>query len=498
MDTNKKMNKFDIDIEIKDILWELIRGWRVIAALAIICAVALTAYQYRIDMNKTDVVTVKKTQEQLEASMGTQDLDEVTAAVALRRQADERSAYMEASYLMRINPYQENVVFLQYYVEAEDVNIALDANDTYIAYVNQGTIAKEISEQSNYEMEQVYLAELISIVKEEGATYINAKSASDRMAFVVENGTEERVFTVKVVGATKEAAETLAADVKASLQQFSSVVTNKIGTHQLQLINENATVIADQSLAELQNWNATSIKTISNNLDSMKNEMTGDQITLYTYRTTVVKDDVSASNTKVSTPAEKVVSISLKHTIIGAVIGVVLGCGVIAVLYLFAAALRNGEEVKKLYGIHLLGYVDDSAFQKKKLFGFVDNCIIKLQNGRKKKLTFEEEIQMVCSNIVLNCERNGVKAVFAATSAANNIPQEVMEAIVKKCMQRGIKVVTGNDLAYDAECLEDVVKIGQVVFIEKEGVSLYDEIYEEIVLCKQHNVNVIGMVVVGV
>ena len=79
----------------------------------------------------------------------------------------------------------------------------------YIAYVNQGTLAKEISEQGNYEMEQVYLAELISIVKEEGATYINAKSASDRMALVVENGTEERVFTVKVVGATTEAAEAL-------------------------------------------------------------------------------------------------------------------------------------------------------------------------------------------------------------------------------------------------------------------------------------------------
>ena len=498
MDTTKKMNKFDIDIEIKDILWELVRGWRVIVALAVICAVALTAYQYRIDMNKTDVVTVKKTQEQLEASMGTQDLDEVTAAVALRRQADERSAYMESSYLMRINPYEENVVFLQYYVDAESENVALDANDTYIAYVNQGTLAKEIADSGKYEIEQVYLAELISVVKEEGATYINAKSASDRMALMVENGTEERVFTVKVVGVSEEAAEALAADVKTLLEKYNNVVSTSIGANQLRLMNENSVVLADQSLAELQNWNATSIKTISNNLDSMKNEMTGDQISLYTYRTTVLKEDVSASNATASTPAEKVVSISLKHTVIGGVVGVVLGCGLIAVLYLFAAALRNGEEVKKLYGVNLLGYVDDSAFQKKKLFVFVDHFIVKLQNGRKKKLTFEQEIQMVSSNIVLNCERNGAKEVFLATSAGKNIPVEVTDAIVKKCAQRGIKVTAGCDIAYDAESLENVAKIGRVVFVEKEGISLYDEMYEEIVLCRQHDVDVIGMVVVGV
>jgi len=482
METNKKMGKFDIDIEIKDIIWELVRRWRIIVALAVICGVALTAYQYRIDMNKTDVVTVKKTQEELEASMGTQDLDEVTAAVALRRQADERSAYMEASELMKINPYEENVVFLQYYVSADSETLSLDANDAYIAYVNQGALATAIAESGSYELEQVYLAELISVVKEEAGAYINAKSASDRMALTVESGAEERVFTVKVIGSSKEAAEALAADVKTSLQAYSSVVAANIGAHQLKLMTENSAVIADQSLAELQNWNATSIKTISNNLDSMKNEMTGDQITLYTYRTTVVEE--VTNTTAVAATTEKVVTISLKHAVIGVVVGIILGCAVIAVLYLFAAALRNGEEVKNLYGIKILGYVDDSAFRKKKLFGFVDSLIVKLENMGKKKLTFEQEVQMICANILLNCEKNEATEVFLASSAGEKIPEAVVKAIVDKCAQRNISVITGSDIAYDAETLEKLVKVGRVVFVEKERVSLYDEMYREIVLCK--------------
>jgi len=495
METIKKANKFDIDIEIKDVIWELVRRWRIIVVLAIICGIGLAAYQYRIDMNKTDVVTVKKTQEELEASMGTQDLDEVTAAVALRRQADERSAYMDASVLMRINPYEEHVVFLQYYVGADSELVALDANDAYIAHVNQGTLASAISENDNYEVEPVYLAELISIVKEETGAYINTKSVSDRMAVTVEGSAEERVFTVKVIGTTKEEAESLAVDVKEALHAYSGVVAANIGVHQLKLMAEDSVMVADQSLAELQNWNATSIKTISNNLDSMKNEMTGDQITLYTYRTTVLAQ--TESTAAPVAPAEKVVSISVKHLVIGVIVGIVLGCAVIAVLYLFAAALRNGEEVKNLYGVKVLGYIDDSSFQKKKLFGFVDRAILNVEHMGKKKLTFAQEVGMLCANILLNCEKKQTKEVFLASSAAEHIPEAVMQAVVEQCTQRNIKVVTGKDIAYDAATLEKLVKVGYVVFIEKERVSLYDEMYKEILLCKEHDVDIIGMAVVG-
>lgn len=495
MDNNKKLNKFDIDIEIKDLLWEFLRRWRMIVVLALVCGIGLTAYQYRADMNKTDVVTVKKTQEELESSMGTQDLDEVTAAVALRRQADEKSAYMEHSQLMKINPYEENAVFLQYYVSAETDNIALDVNDAYIAYADQGSLAKDVADSGTYEMEQVYLAELISIVREKDSAYINTKSVSDRMALTIEGSTEEHVFTVKVVGVSKEAAETLAADVERALQAYSSIAEANIGTHQLHLMNKNTVVITDQSLAELQNWNATSIKTISNNLDSMKNEMTGDQISLYTYRTTVLAE---TQNTAAPAPTtEKTVSISFKHTIIGIVVGIVLACGLIFVLYLFAPALRSSEEVKTLYQVKVLGLINDEQFRKKKMFGFVDTIIYKLQNCRKKILNYEQELQMICANIALDCGKNGKKEVFLTSSTMEVLPEEIVRDIVKKCEEKEITVTVGDAVSYDAEALEQLARVGQVVFIEKKRVSLYDELYNEVLLCKEHSIDVIGMIIVG-
>ena len=167
-------------------------------------------------------------------------------------------------------------------------------------------------------------------------------------------------------------------------------------------------------------------------------------------------------------------------------------------LYLLAAALRNGEEVKTLYGVKILGYVDDSAFQKKKLFGFVDKFIAKLQNIRKKTLTFEQEVQMIGANILLDCQKKDCKEICLASSVMEVIPEAVVKAVVAKCEEKGIKVVKSGCISYDAEALEQLAKIGNVVFIEKKRVSLYDELYTEVALCKENAINVVGMILIGV
>ena len=495
MENMKKTGKFDIDIEIKDLLWEFARRWRLIIIMAVVCGLALGAYQYRADMNKTEVKSVKKSQEELEKAMGEQDLDEVTAAVAMKRQLDQKSLYMEESILMRVNPFEENAVYLQYFIDAEDVELARSISEAYVAYVENGTVAQHMIADGSYDVKPMYIAELISIVKEDDNAYVSGKDKSQNISVNVPSEKKESSFSVKVIGENFEMAETLATEVKAALEEYSTKEVAVIGEHQLKLIAENSSVFADQALAELQNWNATSIKNISNNLDSMKNEMTGDQISLYVYRTTVLAEENAMPST--NDTVVKVATVSMKHIVIGAIVGVILACGIIFVLYLFAAKLRNSEEIKTLYSIKVLGCVDGTKFQKKKLFGFVDAIIKKLENGNKKTLTYDQEIQMICANVVLDCQKQGTKEVFLTSSTEETLPKEVVEIIVSKCKEKDICVTTGTAITYDAKALENAAKIGHVVFIEKERVSFYDELYSEIALCQEHGIHVAGMVVIG-
>jgi len=178
---NKKSAKFDIDIEIKDLLWEFLRRWRLIVVLAIVCGVGLAAYQYRADLQKTDVKIVKKTQAELEKAMGEQDLDEVSGAVALKNQLDQKSAYMDASVLMKINPYQEHVVLLQYYIDSDMELVAEDATEAYVAYVQDGYLAQAVADNGAYDIEPVYMTELINTAMDMGGLYVNTGNASQNI-----------------------------------------------------------------------------------------------------------------------------------------------------------------------------------------------------------------------------------------------------------------------------------------------------------------------------
>lgn len=486
---HQKMKKSEIDIEIKDLLWELLRKWRVIIIMALICAVGLTAYQYRIDMNKTDVVVVKKTQEELEKAMSVQDISEVTGAVNLLNQLGEKSAYMDASTLMQINPYEEKAVLLQYVIEAEQAEEVL-AN-AYRSYIEDGYLAQLLAGFRG--VEALYVQELISVADDNTDMYVYSDTMDESIQMELENREADTCFTVKVCGLDEASIAEMAQNIKTSLNVYSGDLKQKVGEHELKLIEETTCVLVDNALAELQNRNATAIKTISNNIDKMKNEMTGDQITLYTYRVTGV---TQSENSTSEAPQPKVVTISVKHGVIGAIVGAVLGCAIILVLYVFSAKLRNSDEIKTLYHVKVLGQVENPQ-KKNGIFSFVDKLIAKVQSGGKRELSYEQAVQMICTNIAMDCKKKEQKKVYLTGSMVEQIPGELLEDIAKECKEKGIQIVKGAAIAYDAEALEDLDLIGTVVFLEKKRTSFYDEIYKEILLCRENGIQVMGIIVVG-
>lgn len=490
---NRKMTKSEIDIEIKDLLWELVRRWRVIIVMACICAIALTSYQYRSDMNKTDVVVVKKTQEELEKAMSVQDVSEVSGTVAMLHQLEQKSSYMDKSVLMQINPYAENAVLLQYMVIHSENAMEKTLTDAYISYVEDGYLAKTLVWDGLTETE--YIDELLSVVRDTSDIYITSGTSDESVKLNITGEHADSCITIKVCGIDEESCKALAEEVKASMEQYDTVLNQKADTHEMILITEQTCVVVDNALAELQNRNTTAIKTLSNNIDKMKNEMTGDQITLYTYRVTGVAQTASVAATSTVSEA-KAVTISVKHAVIGFVVGVVLGCGMILARYLLSAKLRNSEEIKMLYQIKVLGNIENPQ-KRKRVFAFVDRLIDKVQKASKKTLTYEQAVQMVCANIAIDCKKNNKNKVCLTGSMLEKMPEKIINDIADICAKKDIVVEKVSAAAYDAEGLEALEQTGSVVFLEKQYTSFYDEIYKEIVLCRENGIRIIGTIVVG-
>ena len=57
------------------------------------------------------------------------------------------------------------------------------------------------------------------------------------------------------------------------------------------------------------------------------------------------------------------------------------------------------------------------------------------------------------------------------------------------------KVKEGGNIFYDAESLKQGTEIGNMLFVEQTGQSIYDEISNELNLAKEQNNYILGVVV---
>ena len=96
MNEKELIKRKDSDWEIADFLWEILRRWRLILICILAGAVLLSGYQLLKDLKNAKTtpqqaqVKEEQTIESMEKALGKQDMDEVLAAVATKKQLDEK------------------------------------------------------------------------------------------------------------------------------------------------------------------------------------------------------------------------------------------------------------------------------------------------------------------------------------------------------------------------------------------------------------------------
>ena len=154
----------EVDLEITDFYGEIVRNWRVIAICLIIGAVLLCGYQYIKDSRNAGttvdevVEEYSKTVQEMKDALGAQDLDQVYGAVAIKKQLDEKSDYVDNSPLMAVNPYAENLILLQYCVQSDEGNAA-ELAAIYQDYLMYDKLASEMIDCDSRKDETIYAKE---------------------------------------------------------------------------------------------------------------------------------------------------------------------------------------------------------------------------------------------------------------------------------------------------------------------------------------------------
>lgn len=459
------------EISMKDILVRILRSWRIVLLLTLVCAVAFSGVKLLIDLRnysieQTDSQDVSA--EELEEVLTDTQLLAVKEAESLRSLIEQKEEYMENSFYFNMDPYQVHQVNLLYFVSVDNrINFS-----NGVISGDSGELAKAYAEAIN--------ANLYNILSETKSTYYKEVVRAD----AVEMSAFQ--FSVSVKASDEETVKALTEKVKTAIGEISSKMSLKIERHSLKLVDESYSVTIDEDLATKKETYIVSLNTTKKNLNTIVSAFTADQMEYYKIFDADVEEQEQVK--------EKNVSFSVKYLLIGAIIGVAIAVLYVLLSYMSSSKLRRPEELAQIYNTCLVGTL--RASQKNKIFSCVDRFIDK--HTQKENLTAQQQLAFCLSNLKMICKKADLKSIALVTDyILDETEKEYIDAICKGLSEQNITLTVCELIRKDLEAYEKAQKEGNAVLLEKVGVSSYSHIETTVAMCEQADIKLHGVIAVS-
>ena len=463
MGIQEKMSR---EINLMELFWNILFRWRQIICCVICFTILVGGIQYT-----RDTINYKTSQniEVEEISLTAEEQAQVEDAKEMMKRIEAYQQYLKESTLMQLNPYAKPVIDLQYYVESDyTYNYTQDNHSDYTDdlmalyynYVKSGEMSNKIVADAELSISQADFSELCSVT-------LNGNT----MIIVITWSIEEKL---------EEISEILKSELVKKEKDFQEV-----GTHKLKLLRESQNVIADTDLAEKKNTFFNNVTYINTQLNTLKTTMSEQQLKQ-------LQSETGLENEIQEVSVEP--GLNYKYMILGGLLGTFLLCCWIACKVIFTAKLQNSEEIRTLYGIRLLGEITIQP-EKKQFLSVIDDKLLAIKNRRKKKLSIEQQIKVIAANISLSCKQQNIEHIYVTGSEYESIDNTTINMLKQELTAQNVKVSEGGNIFYDADSLKQGTEIGNILFMEEIGQSIYDEIFNELNLAKEQKNNIIGAVV---
>lgn len=469
METREKPER---EINLMELFWDILLGWRQIVCLGILFAVLVSGMKYFMSIRSYQAsqnINVEEAKEDLKK----EELEKLADAEEIQSRIDEYEKYMEKSALMQIDPYEKPVVQLQYYVESDYIiNYTKDSKrdytnevtSLYCNYINSGEAAQKVIEEAGLSVSLEDFMELFQVSQQSAGTIYISVSYPD-------------------AGKLQDIA-----NIVKSLMQQKSPEFQKIGSHTLKIVNESQNVVVDTSLIERKETIANTVTTLKSQLQNLKNGMSDEQTAIFKAELEEIRGEKEED--------EEEPGFSIKFVILGALVGMFLACAWIACKMLFTAKLQDSGEIRSMFGIRLFGEVTISS-ERKRFLSLIDKRILSIKNRRKKSMTMDKQMKVITANIALSCRQQEIDCIYMTGSEYEKMDTEVLGKIKKELSAQGVRVKEGENMFYDAVSLQNGIEVGNILFVEQKGLSIYDEILNEINLVTEQKGNILGAVVLG-
>lgn len=456
------------EISIGEIVWSLLFGWRKIVCLALVFGLLFGGFRYVRDIRAYRFA--QESESIPEDQLTSVELEEVNNIRNLQKQLEGDREYLEHSALMQMDPYSVPILELQFGIKSdyvmnynEDIlpDYTLMLGSMYHRYVSSGEMRKALREEAG-----------LSVSSEELAELIDAGQSSNILAVSVKYPDQDKLE-----------------DISAALQKLlrqKEKEYQQIGSHQLMLLGESRDAVIDDRIMEKRNEMTARAASISVQINSLKNVLSEQQ-------KSVLEQQVNAEKgTEIILEEPRLNKI---YFILGGCMGIFLAGIWILCSVLFTAKLQHPEEIRRLFQVRLLGEI---KIQKKRrsFLSVIDDRLLLCKNRKKKKLSEEQQIDIACVNTAISCKKGGAKELYMTGSEYEHLDDAVKRKLKEELKGHGIQVTEGENMYYHARSMEQGMEIGNILLVEQVGLSVYDEISNEIQLLTEQSIHILGAIVV--
>lgn len=457
----KKIKIDEVEINIKNILVECIRKWKVVLVCAVVLGLLFTWVMYDNQQTKYKRIYENAWTEQDENTWTEQDKMVIDSYEILQQKMNQLSGYMENSLILKLDFSNVNQAILNYQVDANEIK-KYDVANALANYVNQGALAGALSKKEEYG-EAKYVQEILQ-----------AEIAGTTA------GIESGVVTITILAETEEECIKRAKDVAELVQVYIETIKDIENESSIHLIQKDYVVKTLSSVYTMQKKFHTEYTTTKNEYMASVENLTDLQIAY-----------ILSQNNELSTEFSEILGVAYPRVnimalVTGAFLGIVFACVMVVVATIFGGRIQSDKEILKRLGICHLGNV--SMLQDKGL----DSIVAKLY-GKSISRNSSVQLNEIASRLQVirkNSEVNNVILIGTSEAISGKYFDKWAEYL------QNYKIV-GNILE-NHEHIQEMEKNANVILVETVGRTKVKDLYDEALLCLDANVNVVGYICIYV
>lgn len=451
-------NTYEQEIDLKDLIFYILKKWRTVLSIAIILAILIGGYKLCKGLfnykDKMHIAVQQKTYETefnnfLLAKEGYQRY-----IGTLTQNIDYEEMYEKKSVLFQLNPYNKWVAKTDLYIKMDKDNgqiTMIDPADSLVKAYSSILISESALRQAseNNSIEIKYLRELINI----------------------EGDFDGNMITITVAYKDGEGAQKILDSILESVNARQLDLETNFGSHNIIFMNSEKGIVADEELAEIQNKRRESLSGMQKNLEE----------------TQLALDNIKEPQAPADLTLNGVYKSAFRYGTFGGIFGIFLTGFLLCTIYVINPRLHSAEEFKSRFGIKIFGeYIKEDKSKKKSC---IDVWLNKIEG--KENLAREDVLMKIIANISLYTQRNETVLLTGTIELEllNKINLELKDSFKELTFE------VGSDMNKNSETLIRLPDIDRVILVEKCGVSKYKDIRNQIETINGLDKKIIGCII---